>query len=72
MHTIYGELFGYGIIGIGYDTHIGFIGAHILVALIMVLAVIGLIATISFIIKAIKNHKKETPGEKWMRTGRMD
>ena len=59
-----------GIIGIAYENTFGCILAWITTIIIGILAIIGLLAVIGFIRKSRK--PKETPGQKWLRTGKMD
>lgn len=72
MHLRFGD-FTWGYIGITYDSMVGYVLTHIIVALTIVLAIIGLIAIIMFIAAKIQSrkHKDETPGEYWRRTGRL-
>ena len=60
----------WGGIGFFYEDTIGAIQCFVVAGIIGILALIGLFTVIGFIIKAVK-RKKETPEEKWMRTGRM-
>lgn len=43
---------------------------QVLFLLMVVFAIIGLITTIKWLFT--RNKNKETPGQKWRRTGRMD
>lgn len=72
MHLRFGD-FTWGYIGITYDNMVGYVLTHIIVALTLVFAVIGLVATILFIASKIRarRNSKETPGEYWRRTGRL-
>ena len=62
----------FGVVGFVYEGTIGALWSMILATVIGILAIIGLITIIKTIVRKISNRKKETPGEKWMRTGRMD
>lgn len=70
MHFIMGDLFGVGIIGLGYSSMGGYLLSHIIFFAIVIFAAIGLFTTIKWLFT--HKRKKETPGQKWLRTGRMD
>lgn len=46
--------------------------AKLITIAILVFAVIGIITTIKWILDKRKPKHKETPHEKWLRTGKMD
>lgn len=72
MHFRFGN-FTWGYIGISYESMVGCVIAHIVVALIAILAIIGLIATVKFIVGKVQARKnnKESAGDYWRRTGRL-
>ena len=57
-----------GAIGLFYDSTWGGVLAYVIFGLVCVLAVIGLIAVISFIFN--RKGKKMSASEKWMKTGK--
>ena len=59
-----------GIIGIAYNNTLMAVLAFLIVVAIGILAIIGLGTVIKRIFRGKK--KKETPGEKWLRTGKID
>lgn len=65
-----GDIFGVGVVGWAYYNMTGYLLARILFFGMVLLSVIGLVTVVKFLFGGRK--KKETPGEKWMRTGRMD
>ena len=64
FELLLGDLFALGIIASTY-----YVLMRIAFYATIIFAIIGLITTIRWIIG--KTKKKETPGEKWMRTGRL-
>ena len=65
------ERFTYrGGIGIFFNNTLGGICAYILFAIFCLLALIGLVTTIKWLL-ILATRKKETPGERWRRTGRI-
>lgn len=64
-----GSLSYRGVIGLFYDSTWGGVLAFIIVAVVALLAVIGLFSVLRFIFGGRK--PKETPHEKWLRTGKM-
>lgn len=63
-------MFYEGVIGIAYRSTFMGILAFLIVGIICILAIIGLVTVLKRIFSGKK--KKETPGEKWLRTGRID
>ena len=59
-----------GCVGLFYSSTIGGVLTFIIAILFFALAIIGLITVLRFFIKGRK--PKETPGQKWLRTGRID
>lgn len=57
-----------GAIGIFYDDTLSGVLAFLIFAIVCILAVIGLITVLKRIF--FGKRPKETPGERWMRTGR--
>ena len=70
MKFIMGDIAGFGMVGWVYYDMTGYLIARVLFIGMAILATIGLITILKFLFTGQK--KKETPGEKWMRTGRMD
>ena len=44
----------------------------VFVIAILIFAIIGIITTIRFFVRRKRNKKQMTPGERWMKTGRVD
>lgn len=57
-----------GAIGLFYDDTLSGVLAYLIFAIICVLAIIGLISVVKRIF--VGKRPKETPGEKWLRTGK--
>lgn len=72
MEFIMGDVFGVGMVGWMYYDMTGYLIARLLFGGMAILSIVGLVTIVGFIIRAIKGRKKETPGEKWLRTGRME
>ena len=70
MKFIMGDIAGFGMVGWMYYDMTGYLIARGIFFAMAILAVIGLITVLKFLFTGRK--KKETPGEKWMRTGRTD
>ena len=70
MKFIMGDIAGFGMVGWVYYDMTGYLITRVLFIGMAILATIGLITILKFLFTGRK--KKETPGEKWMRTGRMD
>ena len=70
MKFVIGDIAGYGMVGWIYYDMTGYLVTRVLFFALVGLAAIGLITVLKFFFTGRK--KKETPGEKWMRTGRMD
>lgn len=59
-----------GIIGIAYESTLSAILAYIVFGVFCILAVIGFCTVIKWLFTGLP-RKKEDPGKKWLRTGRM-
>ena len=70
MKFIMGDIAGFGMVGWVYYDMTGYLIARVLFIGMAILTTIGLITILKFLFTGRK--KKKTPGEKWMRTGRMD
>lgn len=70
MKFIMGDFMGFGAIGLIYEGFGGYLLAHIIFFALILFAIIGFFATIKWLFT--RRKPKETPGQKWMRTGRMD
>ena len=68
MHFLAGDAFGMGGIGIVYDGPLGAIGTWIVFITIIILSIIGLLTTLKFLFT--RKRKKETPEERWLKTGK--
>ena len=60
-----------GAIGLFYDTTMGGVLSYLIFGLVCLFAVIGFFATIKWLFTR-KRKKKETAGERWLRTGKFD
>ena len=70
MKFIMGDFMGFGAIGLVYEGFGSYLLSHIIFFTLIVLAVIGCFTVMKWIFTG--RRPKETPGQKWMRTGRMD
>lgn len=59
-----------GVIGIFYKTTWQGVLAYLIFGLMVVLSIIGLVTVVKWFINK-PTKKKETPGERWLRTGKM-
>lgn len=69
INFVMGDWMGFGIIGIVYEGFANYIISHIIFFVLAALCLVGLVSTIKWIFT--RKRKKETPGEKWMRTGKL-
>jgi len=69
INFVMGDLAGFGIIGIVYQGFTNYIISHIIFFILAALCAIGLITSIKWLFT--RKRKKETPGQKWMRTGKL-
>lgn len=75
MEFVMGELLGIGAIGIMYTSDLGGIAAYAIVIIILLLTLIGLFTILKWIFTRKRKNKRsseETPGQKWLRTGRTN
>lgn len=70
MEFIMGDFFLAGGIGIIYHTTWGGILAHVIFFAMIILSIIGLFSIVKWMFR--KKRIKETPGQKWLKTGKMD
>lgn len=60
-----------GAIGLFYNTTLGGVLAYLIFGLICLFALIGFLTVVKWLFTR-KRKKKETAGEKWLRTGKFD
>ncbi|SBV98931.1 hypothetical protein KL86CLO1_11106 [uncultured Eubacteriales bacterium] len=71
--TLIQSMFGFrGGVGIIYENTFFGILTFAILAIICILAVIGLFFVIGAMGRGRKQRKGETPGQRWLRTGKMD
>lgn len=70
MEFVMGDILGFGMIGWVYYNTTGYIFTRIISFSTTILATIGLITIIKWLFT--RKRTKETPGQKWLRTGKMD
>lgn len=73
MKFIFGgiDLFGMKLGGVGiiYTSTWGAIGTYLITGIVCLLAIVGLVTICRVLLGG--RRRKETPGERWKRTGRM-